>query len=238
MKSLKISFILLSFCFLISQARIKEENSPQRAQYTIDDFNVDFPEENCTHAIDSLIKLFQGGYVYTDIKKNPPNVDYFGAADIIEELKNIETSNRKYYDFFRDVKRVIGKLKDGHLSIYANKSPNGFYLPMMTMCLPFRFYIVGESREEAKICMTKFPSCFDFFDLKIQELVTALEGQCFKSINNTDPFDFIQNINQEFGAFYNKHSTFTYNLVTAHSITIARNPLYRATFKYNFYHGR
>ena len=225
MKSLKISFLFLSFCFLISQARRIEGNSPQRVQYTINDFNVDFPEENCTHAIDSLIKLFQEGYVYTDIKKNPPNVDYFGAADIIEELKNIETSNRKYYDFFRDVKRVIGKLKDGHLSINANKSPNGFYLPMMAMCLPFRFYIVGESREEAKICMTKFPSCFDFFDLKIQELVTAYEGQCFKSINNTDPFDFIQNINQEFGAFYNKHSTFTYNLVTAHSITIARNPL-------------
>ena len=225
MKSLKISFLLLSFCFLISQARRIEGNSPQRVQYTIDDFNVDFPEENCTHAIDSLIKLFQGGYVYTDIKKNPPNVDYFGAADIIEELKNIETSNRKYYDFFRDVKRVVGKLKDGHLSINANKSPNGFYLPMMTMCLPFRFYIVGESREEAKICMTKFPSCFDFFEPNIQELVTGYEGQCFKSINNTDPFDFIQNINQEFGAFYNKHSTFTYNLVTAHAISISSNPL-------------
>ena len=225
MKSLKISFLLLSFCFLISQARRIEGNSPQRVQYTIDDFNVDFPEEKCTHAIDSLIKLFQEGYVYTDIKKNPPNVDYFGAADIIEELKNIETSNRKYYDFFRDVKRVIGKLKDGHLSINANKSPNGFYLPMMTMCLPFSFYIKGESREEAKICMTKFSSCFDFFDQNIQDIVTVYEGQCFKSINNTDPFDFIQNINQEFGAFYNKHSTFTYNLVTAHAISISRNPL-------------
>ena len=114
----KISIIILLICFLASEELLKIENVPK--SITIDDFNVPISENNCSIVIDSLVELFKEGYVYTDIKKNPPNKDYFGATDIIKELKNIPIENRKYYDFFRDIKRIFGKIKDGHLAIFAS----------------------------------------------------------------------------------------------------------------------
>ena len=123
MKYQKILLLLLTTCFLISKEIFEEEKS--LTETSINDFNVEISQENCTIVIDNLIKLFQEGYIYTDIKKNPPNKEYFGAEDIIGELKKIQVTNRKYYDFYRDIKRILGKIKDGHLNIAAYKSPNG-----------------------------------------------------------------------------------------------------------------
>ena len=200
-------------------------------KYSIDDINVDFSEEKCKIAIDSLIKLFNEGYIYTDIKKNPPNIEYFGATDIIEDLNNIKVRDRKYYDFFRDIKRILGKIKDGHLNIAAMTSPNGYNLQMMSMCLPFSFYIEGKSLDEAKIYIKKFDTCFEFFNSEQQEFIKNHEGKYLKSINNTDPFNYIQNIQSEFNSFYNKHSTFTYSMRIAHQISIFSNPLSKEQFK-------
>ena len=194
-------------------------------KYSLDDVNVEISEEKCKKVIDSLIKLFNDGYIYTDIKKNPPNPEYFGAADIISDLNNIKIIDRKYYDFFRDIKRILGKIKDGHLNIAASLSPNGHNLQMMAMCLPFSFYIDEKSLEEAKIHITKFDTCFDFFSEEQKEFIEKYEGKYLKKINNTDPFDYIQNIQREFNSFYNKHSSFTYSISVAHQISIYGNPL-------------
>ena len=149
MKYQKILLLLLTTCFLISKEILEEEKS--LTEISINDFNVEISQENCTIVIDNLIKLFQEGYIYTDIKKNPPNKEYFGTEDIIGELKKIQVTNRKYYDFYRDIKRILGKIKDGHLNIAAYKSPNGYDMQKISMCLPFSFYIKGENRSDAKI---------------------------------------------------------------------------------------
>ena len=219
----KISIIILLICFLASEELLKIENVPK--SITIDDFNVPISENNCSIVIDSLVELFKEGYVYTDIKKNPPNKDYFGATDIIKELKNIPIENRKYYDFFRDIKRIFGKIKDGHLAIFASKSPNNYNLKRMAMCLPFSFYIKGENRSDAKIYIKKFERCLNFFDEDIQNFVKDYDGHYLKEINGTDPFDYIQNIAIEYVSFYNKHSIFTYYINIAHHIKIYNIPL-------------
>ena len=204
---------------------LEGENSLTATIYTIDNFNVPISEENCTIAIDNLKKLFKEAYIYTDIKKNPPNKEYFGTVDIIEELGNINVTNRTYYDFYRDIKRILGKIRDGHLNIVAYKSPNGYDLRRMSMCLPFRFNIKGESRSDAKIYISKYDDCFDYFDDSVKYFVLNHIYIPLVEINGTDPFDYIQNINIEFGAFYNKHSTFTRNINSAHKINIYSNPL-------------
>lgn len=94
----------------------------------------------------------------------------------------------------------------------------------MTMCLPFKFYIKGETRSDAKIYIKKYTKCFNYFDEEVQDFVNKYEGKYLKQINNTDPFEFIQNINV-FGSLYNKHSTFTLNMLNAHNIPIYSNPL-------------
>ena len=227
MKNSKIFLILIISFFLVSKEKLEERNTSTKT--SIDDFNVDISEENCTIVRDNLIKLFQEGYIYTDIKKNPPNKDYFGAADIISELKNIQVINRKYYDFYRDIKRIFGKTKDGHLNIAATKSPNGYDLQKMTMCLPFSFYIKGENRNDAKIYIKEY-TCIKYYDEKVQTFVKEHEGKYLKQINNTDPFEFIQNFGLEFSSFYNKHSTFTKNIKIIHSVNIYSNPLAKEQF--------
>ena len=228
MKISKISITILLICFLDSKELLEKENVQQNI--TIDDFNVNISENNCSIVIESLVKLFEEGYIYTDIKKNPPNKDYFGATDIIEELKNIPIENRKYYDFFRDIKRILGKIKDGHLAILAYKSPNNYNLQRMVMCLPFSFHIKGENRSDAKIYIKKFERCLNYYDKEIQNFVNDYEGKYLKEINGTDPFDYIQNLTKEFNSFYNIHSTFTHNIHEAHQIFISSNPLTQKQF--------
>ena len=225
MKISRILLLLFSFCILTSKALLEEEKSYNGKPITIDDINQPFSEENCTIAIENLIRLFKEGYIYTDIKKNPPNVDYYGAVDIIDELNKTSVKDRKYYDFFRDIKRILGKIKDGHLNIAAYQSPNGYYIQKIAVCLPFMFGIDGNNREDSKIYITKFDDCFDFFDEDVKKFVKEHENAILSKINDEDPFDYIQNINAEFDAFYNKHSTFTRNMKSAHKINIFSNPL-------------
>ena len=101
MKFSKISAFIFLLCFLTSKEILEELTSSRDIEYSIDDFNVPITKENCTIVIESLKKLFKEGYIYTDIKKNPPNKEYFGALDIIAELDAIETNDRKFYDFYR-----------------------------------------------------------------------------------------------------------------------------------------
>ena len=199
-------------------------------KYSIDDFNVDFPEEKCKSVIDNVKKLMEDGYIYNEIIKNPPNPEYYGKVDLISDLNNVETKNRKYYDFFRDIRRIIGKMKDDHLNIVASKSPNGYDLKKMSMCLPFSFVIRGETPEDAKVYIEKYEDCFKFFNIQVQKFVENHLDQPLIQINGTDPFDFIQNIQLEFNAIHNKHGQFTRNMNAAHKISINRNPLTKDQF--------
>ena len=199
-------------------------------KYSIDDFNVEISEEKCKIVVNNIIKLMEDGYIYTDIIKNPPNPEYFGKVDLISDLKNVETKNRKYYDFFRDIRRIIGKMKDGHLNIVAANSTNGYDLKKMTMCLPFSFIIKGETLEDAKMYIEKYEDCFKYFNIKTQKFIERHLDIPLQSINNTDPFDFIQNIQLEFNAIHNKHGQFSRNMNAAHKISINRNPLTKEQF--------
>ena len=226
MKFSRILLLLFTFCFLTSKEILEEGNSLTETPITIDTINVPIPEANCTLVIENLKKLFREAYIYTDIKKNPPNKDYFETVDVIDELDKISVTNRNYYDFFRDIKRIIGKIKDGHLNIRAYQSPNGYYLQETGACLPFMFKIKGENREDAKIYISKYDACFGMFDENVQSFVTEHENEfALVKINDLDPFDYIQNISVEFDDIYNKHSTFTKNIRNAHKINIYSNPL-------------
>ena len=180
-------------------------------RFSTDDLNVDISEENCKLVIESFKKLYQDGYVYTEIKKSPPNPVYFEPADLISDLNNIKTKDRKYYDFYRDIREIMGKMRDLHLSMKATTSPNGYNLGLMTFCLPFSFEIKTDSKNDSKIYI-KISPCFSYYNVVQQQFINSHLGKYVKSINKTDPFDYIQNLYHKFKACYNKHSTFTLNI--------------------------
>ena len=199
-------------------------------KYSIDDINVDISEEKCKLVVESVKKLMDQGYVYTDIIRNPPNPEYFGKVELLSDLDKVQTSNRKYYDFFRDIRRIIGKMKDGHLNIVASTSPNGYDLKKMSMCLPFSFVIKGDKPEEAKIYIEKFDECFNYYSLEAQKFIENHLNTPLKSVNKTDPFDFIQNTQMEFNSIHNLHAQFSRSINNAHKMSINRNPLSKDQF--------
>lgn len=180
-------------------------------KFTTDDLNVDISEEKCKLVIESFKTLYNDGYTYTEIKKNPPNPDYFKAADLISDLNNIKTKDRKYYDFYRDIKEIIGKMRDLHLRMNGAVSPNGYDLGLFTFCLPFTFRIEGNNPSDAKIYIDK-SKCFSFYNEEERAFIEKHIGKYVKKINKTDPFEYIQNFGNKFRACYNKHSTFTMNI--------------------------
>ena len=194
-------------------------------------FDIDISEDKCKLVKESVIKLIEEGYIYTDIIKNPPNPQYFGNYDLVSELNAVKTNNRKYYEFFRDIRRVIGKMKDGHLNIVASKSPKGHDLKQMTMCLPFSFIVKGDDPSSAEIGIKIYEDCFKYYNKEIQDFIKNNINITLEKINNTDPFEFIQNLQLEFNAIHNKHGQFTRNMNSAHKLSINRNPLKKEQFE-------
>lgn len=97
------------------------------------------------------------------------------------------------------------------------------------------FGIDGNDRKDAKIYITKYNDCFDFFDEDVKKFVEEHENVILKSIDDHDPFDYIQNINVEFEPFYNKHSTFTRNMKNAHKINyLLKSFISRTIIKFDF----
>ena len=68
-------------------------------------------------------------------------LNFLDKYDIIENLNNLNTKDRKYYDFYRDIRAITSKTKDSNLNILANISPNEHNLKLIAFCLPFSFYV-------------------------------------------------------------------------------------------------
>jgi len=108
----------------------------------IDDLNVYYSEENCKKVIDILKNIVKEIYVYGDISKNPPNKTYYAEVNLTEELEAIETSNRRYFDFYRDIKRVLSKTKDIHFTFQArNYTNNNILIDNIYACVPISLYV-------------------------------------------------------------------------------------------------
>lgn len=222
-------FLIISQVFSFEKGETPDKSNKislnEDKKYTTDDLNVDISEEKCKIVIENLIKLLEDAYIYTEIRKNPPDPKYFKPVDLISELNNIKTNDRKYYDFFRDIKSILGKTKDMHLSIFASSTPNNIALMTFQFVLPFEFGIIGENSNDAKIIIKNVNSYLNYYTEEQKKFIEQHVGKSLKRINGTDPFDFIQNLNIEFLSCHNSHSIFTFKLLNAHHIEINSSPM-------------
>ena len=193
-------------------------------KFSIDIFNIEISESQCQSVIQNMIKLIEDGYAYNEIIKNPPNIEYFGKYNLIDDLKRVETKERKYFDFYRDIRRITAQMKDGHFNILPIKSPNNYNPENIEICLPFSFYIKGNSRETAQMYIEIYKDCFDFFNKEQQDFIKSHLDEPLLNVNNKDPFDFIQNLQSEFNSVHNKHAEFSKNIENAHKLSLAYNP--------------
>lgn len=157
--------------------------------------------------ISNLTSLLEG-YVYLDIVKNPPNSKH-QKINLIEELRKINiSSNKPFYEFFREIRRVIGSVKDVHLAIMPLNNQALNY----TACIPFSFEIKADENNEYQINMRNSSHCnFKYNNTNISYFINnAIENKTkIISINNQNTFDFFQNFGTEYFDLKNDHSRFT-----------------------------
>jgi hypothetical protein len=157
--------------------------------------------------ISNLTSLLEG-YVYLDIVKNPPNSKH-QKINLIEELKKINTTSKKpFYNFFRNIRRVIGSVKDVHFALMPlyNQALN------YTACIPFSFEIKTDQNNEYQINMKNTSHCsFKYNNTNITDFINnaIINKTIISSINNQNPFDFFQNFGTEYFDLKSEHSRFT-----------------------------
>ena len=224
-----IRYLLILFISIYTVLSLVENPNDYQNEIDLDAFNTEIEESKCQKVIDTLKYTVKEVFIYNDIIKNPPNKDYYGSVDLEEEFSNINTQGRKYYDFFRDIKRITAKLKDGHVNFVATKClDNGVCIEKLRMCLPISLVIKGNSSESAEVYIQKNENCLDYYDNSTIEFINNNLNNSLKSINNSNVFDFIQNFGVQFDNIKSAHGRFSYYLENIHNFQITAFPFTRS----------
>ena len=186
-------------------------------------------EEYCTSVIKNIIGIIEEGYVYSDFLKAPkqPRENYIEKIDLIEELNNIKTTNRTFYDFYIDIEKILLRARDGHFTIIANESPNGFPLISSYFCLPFTFltYTKLDEDNNTQTFLTIVPInfCLDNYpEEKINKTLELFTKKILK-INGKDPYEYLEE--------FDKKSAITCHSLQCRYISTMRT-IYRLTLSY------
>ena len=183
-------------------------------------------------------------YVYTDIAHGPPDIEghpnyHHEKIDLKEELEKIKNKNyNKYYEFYQDVQKVLTATKDLHFLVTAKyfqnyKSYNGkIFFGNIIAVLPFNFTIKfydGDYRLFIK------PNDFiTSYNSEIQNFIHSHVDLPLKTINDIDPFDYIQNWSK-FKKLKNKHAEFTYIIGEISKFNLYEFPLNYSDLSLNDY---
>ena len=168
--------------------------------------------EDCKEFIDFLTKIYEL-YVYTDIAKNPPNIIgypnyHHKKIDLIKEIKNVSIFNRKFYEFYQEINKIISATKDLHFSLsFSNIDKNkDFYYYAY---LPFNFIIKDYEGEKGVFIQKN--NYFELFDSETKEFIESHLNIPLFSVNGLSAFifDYIQNWSP-FQSTKNPHAEFTH----------------------------
>ena len=209
-------------------------------QYSLIDELLDeeVPEEKAKN----ILKYLQAAidlYIYKDIAKNPPEFPEFPnyhhrKVDLKDEIGKISTKNRKYYEFYQEIEKILMTTRDLHFLIGSHKTEGGIQFSQYIAVLPFRFYIkkYGE-KQEPRIFISKRDQ-IDLFDENVQKFVAEHLDIPIKTINDLDPFDYIQNWGQYRGC-KSQHCQFVYMMSTVTGFYIDFFPLDHSDLTLNEY---
>ena len=192
-------------------------------------------EEYCTEVINNVIALLKEGYVYLDFYKSPikpkANESYsIEAINLVSELEGIPRKNRKFYEFIRDIIKIVRKTGDGHLKFYPEKSPGGINLGLCIFSLPFKFDVVDELDnedylKETYLVITEKKNISNNEENNSSTEYAKYYNKKIKSINGEDPFTFIVNILKDYKLTHNPQSDYTYISNSINEINIMELPL-------------
>ena len=174
-------------------------------------------EIKAKNIISNISSILQKFYIYKDIAKKPPEIPklenyHHKPIDLFKNLSEISTKNRTYLGLFQDIDEVLTAVRDYHLNIRMINIENIFNIQKSSFCSPFELYIEVINDNEV-VKMREYSYCLDNFKNKdiILKFLKEHSDFALKSINGTDPFDFIQNFGKH-QKIKNRHAQFTENL--------------------------
>ena len=73
------------------------------------------------------IHLLINLYLYSDITKNPPEISGYPnyhnkQVDLKGELDKVSKVNRKFYEFYKEIQKILTSIKDLHFNIYVHET--------------------------------------------------------------------------------------------------------------------
>ena len=173
-------------------------------------------EEYCGNVIGNITEIINEGYIYSDYLKAPTqrNSSYFTKVDLIKELNNINKINRSFYEFYGDIIETIGKTGDGHLAFVFSEDSNIFPLNLYYFCIPFKFYVYEEYDEDNNtindtyLTIKEDGTCLG----KNSEEIISKSGKRIISINDLEPFDYLEKMNKYIASVHSRQGKYIISL--------------------------
>ena len=190
---------------------VKYENNPIEDLYEIID------ESYANDVISNLTSLIDYAYIYNDIAKNPPEPNGIEnythpPIDFAKAFSEINITNRTFYDFYRDIRAILGTPRDLHFGIFGMNTSSGKKFSYMTACLPFSFYVEkNENETEPKMYIKYFQDCGVYFSKKVRQYVKEKADNKIplELINDENPFEYIQKWGRIYQGTKSPHAHFT-----------------------------
>ena len=177
----------------------------------------------------SELDSIMDAYIYSDISKNPPMQDYHIKVNIKEELAKIETSQeRSFYEFYRDVRKTLNKLRDYHLNIIGKDISFGkdiINFSKYALCLPFKLNLDYKENKEDKIYIKEYPECSSYYEKDVLDFIKSHENISLDKIEGIDSFEYIQQFGKDFYEIKNPHAHFSYFIRNFHFFYLKTIPL-------------
>ena len=191
-------------------------------------------EEYCNDVIKNLISIIDEAYVYSDFIKSPKQPEgydnYIPKVDLINELNNVNKKDRYFYDFYRDIQGILAKTRDGHFSVNAEETPNGFSLYDHYFCVPFRYLLEETFDDENNVNDTYFIIQYDdeFCDKEYSndtyDKISQLEGKKINKINNMSPSEYFEKMSTKYSVIHSPQSRYIYTYSTIHTLFTSYYP--------------
>ena len=98
----------------------------------LDDLYENLEEDYINSVISNLTSIISA-YAYIEIAQNPPqpeNISDYNhePIDLIGSLNNIKRKDVKFYDFYREMREILGTVRDLHFRIFGLNTPKGIKL--------------------------------------------------------------------------------------------------------------
>lgn len=224
----KINYSIYILCFIILiKASISEYNYYYDPKDAINFINQEpLDKEVLKKILENIKDIFSDAYAFNEIAINPTqpsfNSSYHNKVNLIEQF-NIFTNRvnngeiSQNYEFYREIMKIISKLKDSHIQI----NWNFLNLDKFFIVSPVYFEMRYDDKGKPKI----FLKCSDIYNTDFVCSEEDYKSNSIKLINGIDPFDFINNFGGDFVSTKNLHGTFSFKLDYHNEVPLSDYPL-------------